>query len=103
MQAEFPDAAKVAPRRRLSSYNDANASHDVDNGTFALLQQVFQPLCSAALGCTCFGGGAVLQRPVCGSTWATCAGSVLTGHACLPHCARYSIVLIAVVCVRAQA
>jgi len=45
---------------------------DVDNATFALLQQALQPLCSAANGCTCFGGSSVLSRPVCGSTWATC-------------------------------
>jgi hypothetical protein len=78
-RCEVPAALTSAPRRLLS-YGDGVASGDVNNGTFALLQQVFQPLCSAALGCTCFGGGAVLQRPVCGSTWASCDGDgVLTG------------------------
>jgi hypothetical protein len=44
---------------------------DVDNATFAVLQD-FAQLCSASAGCTCFNGSAVLRRPVCGSGWGLC-------------------------------
>jgi hypothetical protein len=55
---------------------------DVDNSTFNILLELGQ-LCSPEHGCTCFSGVSTLQRPVCGSAWASCSalGDLLSMYA----------------------
>jgi hypothetical protein len=65
-----PIVANSTHRRLLAT---STGGADVDNATYSVLEEV-SSLCQPNSGCTCFGIGAALARPVCNSTWATCDG-----------------------------
>lgn len=74
----YAPAYQIAQQARKLFFHSASVSDataDVSDRTFALLQRVFAPLCTAQGGCTCFDGGGQLRRPVCGSQWAVCDDS----------------------------